>query len=166
MIFLTVGTQFPFDRLVKTVDSLYSQNGFGSEFFGQIGQDSYKPVNFRSVPSLEKKDFDRYFTEANAVIGHAGIGTITMALETGKPLLVMPRLKRYHEAVNDHQLAIAERFEQAGHLLVAYTEQQLPAKLAQLKSFVPTPRENQANKVAERIAHFLEQVAILKQTNY
>lgn len=163
MIFVTVGTQFPFDRLVKTLDSFCGRDGFGSEIFGQIGFNSYKPVNFKSVASLEKQAFDQYFKKAHAIIGHAGIGTITMALEASKPLLVMPRLKRYGEVVNDHQLVIAKRFEQAGHLLVAYSEKQLPAKIEELQSFVPTARENQAQKVSERINHFLEQMIIDKR---
>jgi beta-1,4-N-acetylglucosaminyltransferase len=156
MIFLTVGTQFPFDRLVKAVDKIASQNGFDERIFGQVGTTLYRPINFRAVASLEKNKFDKYLREAKAIISHAGMGTILMALEYKKPLLVMPRLKRYGEAVNDHQVDITRKFEQLGHILAAYSEEELPGKLHQLKTFTPKPRENQANAVAERIAKFLE----------
>ena len=111
MIFLTVGTQFPFDRLVKSVDKEIGRNGLEEEVFAQIGNSDYRPENFEAVSSIEKEVFDANVSRARAMIGHAGMGTITVALEHGKPLLVMPRLKKYGEVVNDHQLAIAREFE-------------------------------------------------------
>jgi UDP-N-acetylglucosamine transferase subunit ALG13 len=116
MIFLTVGTQFPFDRLVRAVDEAAGRNGFDEQIFAQVGTGSYRPKNFEAVPSLAKEIFDERLYEADSIISHAGIGTITMALEHNKPLLVMPRLARYDDVVNDHQLALAEKFEQLGHL--------------------------------------------------
>jgi UDP-N-acetylglucosamine transferase subunit ALG13 len=155
MIFLTVGTQFPFDRLVRTVDEV-CENGFREEIFAQIGDTSYKPRNFQSVASLSKNMFDKYLKGASGVISHAGMGVIIMALDNKKPLLAMPRLKKYGEVVNDHQVDIARKFEKLGHILSVYSMEELPEKLQQLKAFVPKPRENQAQAVANRIARFLQ----------
>jgi UDP-N-acetylglucosamine transferase subunit ALG13 len=71
-------------------------------------------------------------------------------------LLAMPRLKKYGEVVNDHQVDIARKFEKLGHILSVYSMEELPEKLQQLKAFVPKPRENQAQAVANRIARFLQ----------
>jgi len=109
MIFLTVGTQFPFDRLVRAVDDIIEEGLISEALFAQIGESSYKPRNFESVACLEKGIYDDYVKQASSIIGHAGMGTINMALYNHKPLLVMPRLKRYNEVVNDHQLAVARR---------------------------------------------------------
>lgn len=160
MIFLTVGTQFPFDRLVRSVDEAISQNGFDEEIFAQVGDSSYRPRNFEAVPSLEKCVFDKYVRGASCIIGHAGIGIITTALENNKPLLVMPRLKRYGEVVNDHQLAIAKRFELLGHVLVAYKTEELPRKIKQLRTFVPRKRESQHQAVTDRITRFLNELVL------
>ena len=94
MIFLTVGTQFPFDRLVKSIDGLITQNGFDEEIFSQIGNSKYEPKNFKAVVSLEKQLFDKYMLNASYIISHAGMVTITIAMETNKPLLVLPRRKK------------------------------------------------------------------------
>jgi UDP-N-acetylglucosamine transferase subunit ALG13 len=163
MIFLTVGTQFPFDRLVEAVDNICDNSLIDEEIFAQIGDSSYKPRNFKSVNSLDKHLFDGWMRKASGIISHAGVGTITMALDSKKPLLVMPRLKKYGEVVHDHQVAIAQKFEELGHMLVAYSEEELPGKLRELKSFVPKPRENQAKAVASRIAKFLNE---LQETKY
>jgi UDP-N-acetylglucosamine transferase subunit ALG13 len=159
MIFLTVGTQFPFDRLVKSVDQAFDGRLINEEIFAQIGETSYKPLNFESVVSLEKNVFDKRLREASSVIGHAGMGTITMALKNHKPLLVMPRLKRYREHVNDHQVATARKFEELGHILAVYDAKDLPNGLRKLKNFVPRKREAQPHAVAERIARFLNGLA-------
>jgi len=159
MIFLTVGTQFPFDRLVKSVDQAFDGKLINEEIFAQIGETSYKPLNFESVVSLEKNVFDKRLREASSVISHAGMGTITMALKNHKPLLVMPRLKRYREHVNDHQVDTARKFEELGHILAVYEVGELSAKIEQLKDFVPRKREAQPQAVAERIARFLNDLA-------
>ncbi len=159
MIFLTVGTQFPFDRLVKAVDEVAGINGFDEQIVAQIGDSSYCPENFEAAPSVEKAVFDQHFNEADSIISHAGMGTITMALDHRKPLLVMPRLKKYGEVVNDHQLAIANKFEQLGYLLVAYGAEDVPVKMKQLKSFVPQERQPCADIVAARISMFLNELS-------
>ncbi|MEJ2703106.1 MAG: PssE/Cps14G family polysaccharide biosynthesis glycosyltransferase [Sedimentisphaerales bacterium] len=163
MIFLTVGTQFPFDRLVKAVDEAVDGDELNEQVFAQIGVSSYRPRNFESVPSLEKAVFEKRFREADSIISHSGIGSITMALEHKKPLLVMPRLKRHREVVNDHQLAIAREFEKLGYLLVAYEAADLPAKIEELKQFVPQERQTQADVVAARISTFLDELCRSRQ---
>ncbi len=155
MIFLTVGTQFPFDRLLKAVDRALDENEQTEEILAQVGQTAYRPRNFKAVPWLDKHEFDQSFHEASAIVGHAGMGTISMALELNKPLLVLPRLRKFNEVVNDHQMAIARKFEQLGHLLVAYEADDVPAKLRLLPSFKPRSRETQPEAVVERIAGFL-----------
>jgi UDP-N-acetylglucosamine transferase subunit ALG13 len=156
MIFLTVGTQFPFDRLVKAVDNVFGENLIDEEIFAQIGETTYKPGSFESVTSLEKKTFDEYLKKASGIIGHAGIGTIVMALDNHKPLLVMPRLKKYGEVVNDHQAAFARRFSELGHILAVFDVEDLPDGIRRLKNFVPTERKTNPEVIIDRIRHFLD----------
>ena len=155
MIFLTVGTQFSFDRLIIAIDKAIGQRLVCEDIFGQIGKTFYKPDNFQYVDFLVKADFDSYVNKADALISHAGMGAISMAMEYGKPLLVMPRLKEYKEVVNNHQVEIAKRFEQSGHLLAAYNPSDLVEKIKQLKAFVPRKRKTQIESVSNEIANYL-----------
>ena len=158
MIFLTVGTQFPFDRFIRAVDNIFDQGLIDEEIFAQIGETSYKPRNFESVASLEKKVFDERFKKASSVISHAGVGTITVALKNHKPLLVMPRMKRYKEHVNDHQVATAKKFEELGHILAVYDVKDLPNGIRKLKTFIPRERKASPDAIAERIRRFLNKL--------
>lgn len=158
MIFLTVGTQFPFDRLVKGVDEAFERGLINEDVFAQVGECSYMPRNFRAVAQLDKEQFDEKMRKASGVISHAGIGSITMALENFKPMLVLPRLKRYREVVNDHQVDIALAFEQKRYLLAAYSVEDLLVKINALRTFMPQKRLTQTEAVKERISRFLKEL--------
>lgn len=155
MIFLTVGTQFPFDRLVQAIDEAAGKQLLEDEVFGQIGQTHYRPQHFNYVETLKKDDFDQTIHQADGIISHAGMGSITMAMEYDKPLLVMPRRAKFGEVVNDHQVAIATRYEQLHYLLVAYDAADLPEKIKILKDFVPEKRQVQLQPVLDRLDRFL-----------
>jgi UDP-N-acetylglucosamine transferase subunit ALG13 len=156
MILLTVGTQFPFDRLVKAVDNALDEGLIKDEIFAQIGESSYRPRNFESVKSVDRCIFDEWVQRSSGIISHAGIGTIALALRNGKPLVAMPRLRRYREVVNDHQLAIARNFAHRGYILVAYEVDDLQREIQHLKSFSPPRREADTKAVTSRVHQFLE----------
>ena len=158
MIFLTVGTLFPFDRLIKAVDQAYEKGLFEEEIFAQTGNNSYKPRNFECVYSLDKHLFDEKVQKASGIISHGGIGIISTALQYNKPLLVMPRMTQFKEHVNNHQVSTVRRFEQDGYVLAAYDAAELAAKIKKLKSFVPAKRQPQTESVAKRIATFLNEM--------
>jgi UDP-N-acetylglucosamine transferase subunit ALG13 len=158
VIFLTVGSSIPFDRLVRAVDDLVGQ-GLLHDVRAQIGEGAYEPRHMAFERFLDKQHYDLRVDEATALIGHAGAGTISMALERHKPLLVMPRLRRHGEIVNDHQVATARTFARLGHILVARDVDELRAGVEQLGTFVPRPREPRARDLARRIGVFLGTVS-------
>ncbi|MBN2316593.1 MAG: hypothetical protein JXM79_21880 [Sedimentisphaerales bacterium] len=159
MIFLTVGTILPFDRLVRAVDEAVGHGLIRDEVFAQIGKTKTVPKYIESTDVLDKDTFGAKVEQASSIISHAGMGSITMALTNNKPLLVMPRLKRFGEHVNDHQLGTARKFEELGCVVVAYSEEELPDKVRQLETFVPKQRTATPEVVAQRIARFLDELA-------
>lgn len=159
MIFLTVGSMFPFDRLIQTVDDMAGSGQITEPVFAQIGEGRYEPRNMAFDRFLGKPEYEQRVNSATMLIGHAGAGTIALALAQRKPLLIVPRLKRYKEHVNDHQLATARKFEELGHVLVAYEMVQMPARLEALKTFVPRSREVRPQDLAKRIDAFLRTLA-------
>lgn len=136
MIFVTVGHQMPFDRLIRAVDD-WAQRCGRSDVFAQIGETRYRPNHFQATPFLSPDEFNSKVRAASAVVAHAGTGTIIAALQLGKPLLVLPRLSKLGETRNDHQIPTARHFANAGHILAAYDEQELAAKINDLESFHP-----------------------------
>ena len=156
MILLTIGTYpLAFDRMVKTIDEMYQKGEIKEKVFAQIGYGNYEPKFIPFERLMEKEVFDETLASASALIGHAGMGTISLALKHNKPLLVMPRLKKFGEHVNNHQVDTAHKFEDLGHVLAAYEVEEISEKLKLLESFSPKPRINQADQISKRINQFL-----------
>lgn len=136
MIFVTVGGQKPFDRLVACVDDWVGARiaaGEGApEVFAQIGKSERPPQHIPWVESLSPADYAARVKSASVIIAHAGMGTILTAAELAKPILVFPRLASLGEHRNDHQTATADRMEQAMNLPVARGEAELRDWLGRL----------------------------------
>jgi UDP-N-acetylglucosamine transferase subunit ALG13 len=128
MIFVTVGTQGSFDRLVRTVDDWAGVRG-RSDVFAQIGPSDYRPRHFVASRFLDPAEFRGRIKAARLVVAHAGMGSIITALEQGKPIIVMPRRADLREQRNDHQLATAGYFARQGRIIVAFDERELREKL-------------------------------------
>lgn len=133
MILVTVGTELPFDRLVRAVDAWARESG-RNDVFAQIGQTAWRPSHIRAVEFLEPTEFNRCFTQATAIIAHAGMGTILSALRFEKPILVMPRRAALGEQRNDHQLATARQLLALGKINVAFDELELHERLQHLET--------------------------------
>lgn len=139
MIFVTVGAQMPFDRMVRAVDEWARSRG-RADVFAQISDTDYRPKYIGWTPFMEPGEFRRRVLEAQFLVAHAGMGSILTALEVGKPILVMPRRGDLRETRNDHQVATARRFLAMGKVAVALDEHELPGRLDALDSLVATER--------------------------
>jgi UDP-N-acetylglucosamine transferase subunit ALG13 len=139
VIFVTVGTQLPFDRLIAAVDRWAAEHP-EHEVFAQIGPTSSIPEHIAHRAFVGPAECRARMVEADAVVAHAGMGTILGALELGKPLLVLPRRAALGEHRNDHQVATAQRFAELGRVSVAFDEQELAGKLDALDGLVVEDR--------------------------
>ncbi len=128
MIFVTVGSQEPFDRLIRAVDE-WAGLCARSDVFAQIASSTFRPQHIEFTHFIEPSEFNRVIQEARVIVAHAGMGSIISALELGKPIVVMPRRADFRETRNDHQVATAARFGAQGTILVANDEQDLPERL-------------------------------------
>lgn len=134
MIFLTIGTQLPFDRLVRAVDEWRADRP-DAEVFGQIadpGETGYRPLNFEWRAMLSPQDFDEMLDRASLIVAHAGMGSIISALMRGAPAIIMPRRAEFKEHRNDHQIATAKRLGERPGVNVAWDEAELPKLLDKL----------------------------------
>ena len=139
MIFVSVGTQLTFDRLIGAVDE-WAGAAPGREVFAQIGPSRLRPRNIEYARFLSPEECRQRMLAAKGIVAHAGMGTILTALEMGKPLLVMPRRASLGEHRNDHQLATAYRFAELGKINVAFDESELPQRLEELERISALPR--------------------------
>lgn len=111
MIFVTVGTQkFPFDRLFIELDRLLSEGAIKEEIIAQIGYTNYKPKHFKTFQFLTEIEIENYMNAASKIITHAGTSSIITCMKKQKKTIVIPRLSKFNEHVDDHQMEIATLF--------------------------------------------------------
>lgn len=132
MIFVTVGAQMTFDRLVGWVDDWAAKRD-RDDVVAQIGPSDYVPRQLQVIPFMTPPEFRARLEAADIVIAHAGMGSIINALELGKPILVVPRHGEWNETRNDHQIATARRLGAEGLVQVADSAEELERALERME---------------------------------
>lgn len=133
MIFVTIGTQAPFDRLISAMDEIAAL--YPEEIFvAQVYSTEVVVKNMEVRDFLSPVEFDRLFSEASLIVSHAGMGTIISALTIGKPIVIMPRKAYLNEHRNEHQLATARKFKDLGYVHVADDEKELKMIMESLRT--------------------------------
>lgn len=155
MIFVTIGTQEPFDRLIKAVDEIAPLLG-QLEIVAQVSKSNYKVKNMQTLDFASPTDFNTYFEKASLIISHAGMGTIISALEKGKPIVVLPRLLKFNEHRSDHQLATAKRLVELNYVHVAFDEAELKDKIFNLLNTRSQPLHKLGKYASDQLLHSVQ----------
>lgn len=124
MIFITIGTQEPFDRLIEAVDLIASRY-LHERFVAQTFTGKYQPRHLETKGFLDPEEFDALFEQADLIISHAGMGTILTALIKGKPMIIIPRVAALGEHRNEHQLATAKKMQELQYVNVVHEVEDL-----------------------------------------
>ena len=157
MIFVTVGMQLPFDRLIRAMDEIAPD--LGVPVIAQIGRGKYNPANLEAQQSLSPAQFDDLAKRASLIVSHAGIGTVLAARRLRKPLVLLPRQSRLGEHRNGHQLATANQLIGRPGIYVAMEVEELRASIDQALAAPPIKHVeagDEASRLKAAIASFIE----------
>ena len=112
MIFITLGSQkFQFNRLLQAVDELIVKGVIDDEVFAQVGYSDYEPKHFEYKAFLDREEFAAQEGKCDILITHGGTGAIIGAVKKGKKVIAIPRLAKYGEHVDDHQIQLIAQFK-------------------------------------------------------
>lgn len=128
MIFVTIGSMFPFDRLIQVMDAWALANP-DQDVLAQIGDGAYEPKHMKFVRRLSQTEFGQTVARAALIVSHAGMGTVITAGRAGRPMVLLPRLQEWGEHTTDHQIATANWLGGKPGIHVAPTDADLPAAI-------------------------------------
>ncbi len=128
MIFVTIGSMFPFDRLIRVMDD-WAQTTGRDDVFAQIGNGTYEPKSMRYTRRLSQAEFGQTVAGAELTVAHAGMGTVITAGGAGRPLVIIPRIQDWGEHTTDHQIATANWLRDKPGIFVADTDADLPGMI-------------------------------------
>jgi UDP-N-acetylglucosamine transferase subunit ALG13 len=101
VIFVAVGTQFSFDRLIENMDE-WAAN-YDEEVVAQIAGGEYIPQHMQWQRFLDAEQYNQNIKNASVFVSHAGMGNIISARQHNTPIIVMNRQFELGEHRNDHQ---------------------------------------------------------------
>ena len=156
MIFVAVGTQFPFDRLVKLMDEWAAEHD--EKVIAQISDGKYLPQHIEWYRFLDGAQYNKNIQDAAVFVSHAGMGNIISAREQGTPIIVMNRQYKLGEHRNDHQADGLKWMAKLDGVYTASTQQELFDHLGQIDKLQPADPENRAGnpELTAYIANYIK----------
>ncbi len=155
MIFVTLGTQkFQMNRLIKAIDDIAPS--LSEEVLIQKGWSDYEPKNCRYVEFLDAAEYNRMIDECSLLVTHAGVGTLVYGVNAEKPIIVVPRMNRYLEHVDDHQRQIARAFASKGCVLCCEDVGELKDYIDKARDYEFKPYHVTEGSIEKTIMDFID----------
>lgn len=138
MILVLLGTQNnSFVRLLNAVQDCIDKKIITDEVVVQAGFTKYESKDMKIFSMIHKDQFADLLDKADVVITHAGVGSIIASIERGKKTIVVPRLKKYNEHVNNHQIQIARKYKHDGYVKSVMNLKHLGDVIKSIDAFEP-----------------------------
>ncbi len=157
MILVTLGTQDKsFIRLLKTIDDLIAKKIIKEEVIVQAGYTDYESPNMKIFKLLPKTEFIELINKSSFIITHAGVGSIFDGLKKGKKVIAVPRLAKYQEHTNDHQIEVAEELASKGYILSILEMKDLSSAIKNIEKFTPKPYKSNNKNMIKLIDDYIQ----------
>lgn len=157
MIFVTLGSQkFQFDRLLKKLDELIEAGVVTEPVIAQIGASTYLPQHYEYVRFMDREEFAATMDRCDTVVTHGGTGVIITAVKKGKKVIAVPRLAKYGEHVDDHQLQLLHQFDELQIICACYELEEFAEKYREIGTKQYRPYVSNTHVIIESIEEYLE----------
>ncbi len=157
MIFVTLGTQDKsFKRLLEAIQKQIDLGSIKEKVVVQAGHTKYESKDMEIFDLIDNDSFGNYMQKCDLLITHGGVGSITTGLRNNKKVIAAPRLKKYKEHTNDHQLQIIEAFSRQGYILALYDFDKLDEVLNKAKTFKPKKYQSNTNNFINNLKNYID----------
>lgn len=158
MIFVVLGThELPFNRLLKEIENQIQNGNINEEVMVQAGHTKYRTPLMEFMKFTTYEEMTKLYDEASIIITHGGTGSITLGVKMGKKVIAVPRLMKYNEHNDDHQIEIVRQFVASGHILSWSDGEDLGDVLQKVKTFEPIPYRSGKKEILSIIKNFIDQ---------
>ena len=149
MILVTLGTQDKqFKRLLVAIQELIDKGIIQDKVVVQAGYTKFVSLDMELFDFISMDTFDSLMSACDLLITHGGVGSIVNGLNKNKKVIAIPRLAKYREHVNDHQVQIISNFNQLGYIIGIQDPMELEEALKKVKHFKPKKyKSNRDNMV-------------------
>ena len=157
MILVTLGTQDKtFPRLLDAIQKQIDKGNIKDKVVVQAGTTKYESNNMEIFDLIDREKFADLIKECDLLITHGGVGSIITGLKNNKKIIAAPRLEKYKEHTNDHQIQIIEKFTQSGFILPLYDFDKLDEVLKAINKFKPKQYQSNTNNMINLIENYID----------
>ncbi|MBQ9011207.1 MAG: exopolysaccharide biosynthesis protein [Bacilli bacterium] len=157
MILVTLGTQDKsFSRLLDAVQKQINDGVIKEEVIVQAGYTKYKSDNMKIFDYIPIDKFDELISNCDLLITHAGVGSIVTAIKKSKKVIAAARLAKYQEHTNDHQLQIAQSFDDAGYIIHLKDFDKLGDILKSINKFKPKKFKSNKENFVNNLKNYID----------
>lgn len=155
-IFVSVGSRFPMNRLIKSVEEILNKQPTLS-VTAQVGESDFHSDKMRIIRWISENEFEQAVRHCDIFISHAGMGNILLATQLNKPIIIMPRLASLGEHINDHQTSTANAFMGRSLVSIANTTQELKQAISDIFSFQSIQRNSFSQENKRKLVYTIQQ---------
>lgn len=157
MILVTLGTQDKsFHRLLEALEKQIELGNIKEEVVVQAGNTKFQSQKMKILDFIPYEEFDHLMETCDLLITHGGVGSIITGLKHQKKVIAVPRLRKYKEHGNDHQLQIIHSFDQKGYILPLIDLDSFEEVLKKSVKFKPKKYKSNTKKMMELVSTFIE----------
>ena len=159
MILVTLGTQDKaFVRLLQNIDDEIKKGNIKEKVIVQAGYSitKYQSDNMEMFDLIDREEFNKLVSDCSLLITHGGVGSILTGLQKNKKVIAMPRLAKYKEHINDHQVQIVNEFSKKGYILAYNENDKLSDILEKAKKFKPEKYVSNTDNLIKIIKDFID----------
>jgi len=155
LILVLCGTQnHQFKRLIEESKKLLQ---YDSKIIVQAGHTRYQDEDLEIFDFMDSKDLELIYDQADWIITHAGAGSLIKGIRRNKKIIAFPRLEKYHEHVNDHQIELTTQLSKKGYV-IAFEDGNDICELYEKNIDFVASEYNEPSNIIEIVEEFLKEV--------
>ena len=157
MILVLLGTQNnSFDRLLNEIEKCIDNNKITDRVVVQSGYTNYTSDKMEIFDFISTSELNKLLLDADLIITHGGVGSIINAIKLGKKVIAVPRLAKFGEHVNDHQLQIIRSFNEFGYIKGITQMSDLADAIDNIKEFTPKQYKSNTQNILDIISNYID----------
>ena len=157
MVLVLLGTQNnSFVRLLDQIENCINNKIINEEVIVQAGYTKYDSQNMKILDFISSEELVELTKKADLIITHGGVGSIVESLKSGKKVVAIPRLSKYNEHVNDHQLQIIKYYDDKGYIKGLSDVSELDESLKNINSFTPKKFVSNTQNILNIVSNYID----------
>lgn len=159
MILVLLGT-FPMDfkRPLIEIEKLLKVGIIKDEVIVQSGHTPFQSEYMKIIPFIPINELLELYKKADLIISQGGTGSIIKGVRLGKKIILIPRLFKLNEHVDDHQTELALEMGKNGYVLPWFEDDSLEELLEKVKIFTPKVFQSDNSKISEFLINYIDSI--------